>query len=318
MRPPAPPPPPPPSMAVRAGAPEVFSGHDATKLRPFVMKCVMAFQANPSAFEYDRTCITFAGSYLEGPALAWFESLMVEDPDRPCLQSWEHFTEELHGAFGDPKAEQTAQQHLLRIRMKPGAKVIDYTTEFRTYAPVSRLGDNALALLYRHGLPERIQRELDREENLHTLAQVQKAAADLDWAYWASRERRERDEGGGGGGSRTSGGQQQQARPQGAPAQPASSGATSGQSGRTATKSKLTDEEKKTQREERRVKDLCFRCGKAGHFRGECPNGQKDRQATAKATFDSSGVVSPISGATVVPPAKIEEVPEEPKNSKAA
>jgi hypothetical protein len=109
---------------------------------------------------------------------------------------------------------QRPRTHLLRIHMKPGAKVIDYTTEFRTYAPVSRLRDNALALLYCHGLPERIQRELDREENLHTLAQVQKAAAYLDWAYWASRERRERDEGRGGG-SRTSGGQQQQARPQG-------------------------------------------------------------------------------------------------------
>jgi hypothetical protein len=202
--------------------------------------------------------------------------------------------------------------------MKPGSKVIDYTTEFRMYAPVSHLGDNTLALLYCHGLPERIQRELDREENLHTLAQVQKAAADLDWAYWASRERREREEGGGGGGSRMSGGQQQRACLQGAPAQPASSGVMSKQSGETAAKPKLTDEEKKTQREERRAKDLCFRCGKAGHFRGECPNGQKDRQVTAKATFDSSGVVSPISGATAVPPAKIEKVPEEPKNSKAA
>jgi hypothetical protein len=86
----------------------------------------------------------------------------------------------------------------------------------------------------------------------------------------------------------------------------------------TAAKPKLTDKEKKTQREERRAKDLCFRCGKAGHFWGECPNSQKDRQAMAKATFDSSGVVPPISGATAVPPAKIEEVPEQPKNLKMA
>lgn len=61
--------PPAPSMTRLKGRdPELFDRRDPRLLRPFVMRCMLAFQMNPQLFHNNRVCILYAGSFLKGNA----------------------------------------------------------------------------------------------------------------------------------------------------------------------------------------------------------------------------------------------------------
>ena len=62
----------------RLREPNTFDGSDANKLRVFILQCSLHFQDRANAFSSGRTKVTYALSFLTGPALGWFE------PVWPC------------------------------------------------------------------------------------------------------------------------------------------------------------------------------------------------------------------------------------------
>jgi len=69
--------------------PSMFSG-ERKELLPFLTKCQLKFEGQPSRIPNERGKILYAGSRLEGPAFVWFQPLIAlwpADATTPPLQN---------------------------------------------------------------------------------------------------------------------------------------------------------------------------------------------------------------------------------------
>src|SRR5882724_9346811 len=60
--------------------PDKFTGWDPSKLHPFIVSCVMAFDSRPCKFATDRQRVSFAVSYLSDIAMLWWQPTLVAYP----------------------------------------------------------------------------------------------------------------------------------------------------------------------------------------------------------------------------------------------
>ena len=68
----------------RLREPDTFNGSDANKLQVFILQCSLHFQDCANAFSSGRAKVTYALSFLTGPALSWFEPTLFS----PALPAW--------------------------------------------------------------------------------------------------------------------------------------------------------------------------------------------------------------------------------------
>ena len=60
----------------RLWEPNTFDGSDANKLQVFILQCSLHFQDHANAFSSGKAKVTYALSFLTGPALSWFEPML--------------------------------------------------------------------------------------------------------------------------------------------------------------------------------------------------------------------------------------------------
>jgi hypothetical protein len=107
----------PPAVKTRVAKiapPENFNG-DRYKLPMFLSRCTHHFLNDPEKFTTERSKVMFAGSYLQGIAYSWFESLLRQveaNPNDPPaeLDSFSEFKQSLQTNFGDPNVRAVAQR----------------------------------------------------------------------------------------------------------------------------------------------------------------------------------------------------------------
>jgi hypothetical protein len=73
-------------------------GGDRKELLPFLTKCLLKFEGQPSRFQNERAKVLYAGTHLEGPVFNWFQPLIRKWPaDTPSdlvpeeIKNWEAF-----------------------------------------------------------------------------------------------------------------------------------------------------------------------------------------------------------------------------------
>ena len=57
----------------RLWEPDTFNGSDTNRLQVFILQCSLHFQDHANAFSSSKAKVTYALSFLTGPALGWFE-----------------------------------------------------------------------------------------------------------------------------------------------------------------------------------------------------------------------------------------------------
>src|SRR5882672_3011420 len=60
--------------------PDKFTGRDPSKLRPFIICCIMAFDSRPHKFATDHQWVTYAASHLSDIAMLWWQCNLVLEP----------------------------------------------------------------------------------------------------------------------------------------------------------------------------------------------------------------------------------------------
>jgi len=60
--------------------PNKFTGRDPSKLRPFVVSCIMAFDSWPRKFATDWQRLSYAASYLSDIAMLWWQPILGRIP----------------------------------------------------------------------------------------------------------------------------------------------------------------------------------------------------------------------------------------------
>ena len=96
--------------------PPMFNGN-RKDLVPFLSKCQLKFDVQPSTFNNERVKVMYAASRLEGPAFAWFSPLNDKMKDTtqgnpPELESFSSFSSNLTLLYGDPNLYQNSERKL--------------------------------------------------------------------------------------------------------------------------------------------------------------------------------------------------------------
>lgn len=176
--------------------PSVFDGSDPRKVKTFLVSLALVFADCPSQFNNQQK-VSYAISYLDGPAREWFESDIVSpDPANPpaWMYSYDSFVQELINNFGVYEAEGEAEDKLANLQMKETDTVHNYMVKFNTLTATASWDEFALQWAFRRGLASRIKEDLARLSNPpDSLTSLRKEAQSSDYRYWSCEQERKRD-----------------------------------------------------------------------------------------------------------------------------
>jgi len=142
--------------------PPVFS--DSRKeLLPFLVKCQLKFEGQPSCFPAERSKILYAGSRLEGPAFQWFQPLLAQYPVGPTttppeLASFEAFQAVLNNLYGDLNLETTVVREIRSLHQT--GSVAEYAARFKSKKQYMHWNDETLRDQFYLNLKEELKDEI--------------------------------------------------------------------------------------------------------------------------------------------------------------
>jgi hypothetical protein len=112
--------------------PDPFDGKDPKKLRGFLLRCKLNFQAKPESFPDEAAKVTYVLSFLKDPALNYFELFLVDDPvNEPAwLTNFKYFTKELYIYCGPYNQQAEAKIELEQLVMKDNHKATKFLVDF--------------------------------------------------------------------------------------------------------------------------------------------------------------------------------------------
>jgi Retrotransposon gag protein/Zinc knuckle len=256
------------TSSTRLREPDTFDGSDANKLRVFILQCSLHFQDRANAFSSGKAKVTYALSFLTGPALSWFEPALFDLAPPAWVDDWDLFRTELETNFGpfDPVGE--AEAEIETLVMAEGSRSAIYFVEFNRLASRIQWDDHALLRQAYKGLARRIKNEMVHHDRPVTLLGLRKLVQAIDYRYWERKAEITREA------NPTSKvdhkvdpkvARNPEAAPKGkAPENPKSGPDLTGKLGKDG---KLTPQE----RQRRMDNSLCLFCGKTGHIAKECP-----------------------------------------------
>src|SRR5882672_10554702 len=164
--------------------PDKFTGWDPSKLCPFIICCVMAFDSRPCKFATDRQQVSYAASHLSDIAMLWWQPNLVLDPEPSIRSDWGDFVEQLNIFFGQPDLAQASERALRALKMQDYQHVNKYMIEFSEHPTHTGWNDAAIYGEFYHGLAERIKDQLMSLECPATFQQLKTDALRRDSHYW--------------------------------------------------------------------------------------------------------------------------------------
>lgn len=142
----------------RGKEPDEFDGNQ-TRYRAFVSQLALCFGADTARFCNDKTKISYAASFLRGPAFGWLEPYINKLSGDVVFPSYAEFLDGLQAGFADPDAYATAERDLESLTQEKSCSA--YYSQF--IGLISQLGwnENAVKIHYfRQGLKDNIKDRL--------------------------------------------------------------------------------------------------------------------------------------------------------------
>jgi len=161
-------PPPVPPKEGDAQAPVKFSGDENSKLRDFLFKCGLVFDAKPCTYATDRACVIYAIQHLTSTAKRHFQQDIEQGYQTLQVTTWAAFVHKLETIFSDPDCVKQVTEKLITLWMNENQHVHQYTVAFKEYADELGWSDRVLHPLYYRGLLDRIK-DLWAQTNLPVL-----------------------------------------------------------------------------------------------------------------------------------------------------
>ena len=162
--------------------PPMFSG-EQKDLLPFLTKCQIKFDGQPSRFPKEKSKILYAGSRLEGTAFSWFQPLIstssdTTKPTPPELASFKAFSDALTIIYRDPNLEATAVREI-RLLHQTGSAA-EYAARFESKKQHMNWNDAALRDQFYVNLKDEIKDEIAPVGKPKTYLDMKNLAIRLD------------------------------------------------------------------------------------------------------------------------------------------
>src|SRR5882724_10411703 len=262
--------------------PDKFTGQEPSKLRPFIVSCVMAFNSRPHKFATDRQRVSYAALYLSDIAMLWWQLILVAFPELSIRNDWGEFVDQLNTYFGQPDLAQASERTLRALKMQDYQHVNKYMIEFSEHATHTGWNNVALYGEFYRGLAERIKDQLLSLDRPQTFQQPKVDTLKCNTHYWECQGKKT-----------TPSGWNRQSASSSAPAKPGSNLTTTSDAATTSCTNpgigvdgKLTQEEQ----EHHCLKGLCYYCGLTiDSLAPDCRNSQHPKPpVVGHATFTTT------------------------------
>ena len=281
--------------------PESYRG-DKNAFENFVTQLALKFSSDPDRFNADESKISYAGSFLRGPAYDWFRPHVDRLTGKTTFMNYEAFIIALGSAWDDPDAIATAERKLLNLKQGNEPCSV-YHAKFSSLMAILKWDTPAQVSHFKRGLRDELKDLLvSIPDQPTTFDDYVKLCIKLD-NRWHARylERKPHQPKNSNGSEKKSSSQQTQA-PKSASSQSTMPSTASGTHPgpmdlSTAKYQRLSKEEKS-----RRYKEgLCAYCDEKGHFVMACPKKKKkslppQKQSVASASSSSSTTIPIPSG----------------------
>ena len=170
--------------------PPMFTG-ERKDLLPFLTKCQIKFDGQPSRFPDEKSKILYTGSRLEGPAFSWFQPLIAPIPEGstkpppPELASFRVFSDALTVIYGDPNLEATAERELRRLHQTGSAA--EYAARFESKKQYLKWNDEAFRDQFYLNLKDDVKDEIAPVGKPKTYLDLKNLAIRLDARLYKRR-----------------------------------------------------------------------------------------------------------------------------------
>ena len=125
----------------------------------------MIFRSDPGRYQdNDEAKITYAASFLSGPAEDWFQPY-VNETTGAINFTWVTFVQALKNAFDDPDAYQTARRKLEALKQERN-DCSSYLSSFTSLATTLNLDQRTKIAFFRKGLNRELQTAHSYNHNL--------------------------------------------------------------------------------------------------------------------------------------------------------
>ncbi|KAF5357741.1 hypothetical protein D9756_001178 [Leucocoprinus leucothites] len=136
---------------IQAKEPDTFDGSKPQKLDEFLFQCCLYFNTNPSQFTTEHVKVSFAMTFLKGPAQQHFQTVLQVEYDWDIIswfQDFQLFADELRENFGALDRETEAVEELEHLCMGHNWTITKYNIEFSspTGKPSSLVAMQCLAM----------------------------------------------------------------------------------------------------------------------------------------------------------------------------
>jgi len=259
----------PTSRAPKINEPESFDG-TCSKFSKFMTRLALVFSLDLTRYTTDAAKIAYATSFLTGSAADWFEPHLNKTSDATGFGSYGEFAVALKNAYDDPNVRATAQRKLRNL--KQGDKDCStYHAEFATYATVLNYDDATKIQFFTEGANHDLKTAIAYQPAPpETFDQFVQLCIKLDNSMKLLNTRKP-----------------QPRAPGPAPAQskPVPTTATGTAPGPMDLSNAqrhcgpISEEVCRFRREN----NLCCYCGRAGHWRADCPARARNQQVNAAA-----------------------------------
>jgi Domain of unknown function (DUF4939) len=152
--------------------PEEFTGK-RYKLANFLSQCKIVFKSQPNKYKSGSAQVLYAISYLRGSAFSWVQPYIDSKENADFLNDFEHFSDEIQKAFGDPNLALTAGIQLDDLAQT--YSVARYVSEFKRISALVSWNDDALCHRFYRGLSDSIKDQMvhhSKPKNLNELIEI--------------------------------------------------------------------------------------------------------------------------------------------------
>ena len=140
------------------------------------------------SFTLNRSGTLLKASFLRDTAAKWWMPIFSVYPPPSILDNWEEFTNELFNMFGNKHLQTTAQNEIIRMKMKDNARVTEYLVDFNSHAAYTGWNDVALAGHFYQGLPDRLKDMFQYIQKPQNFVEMRQHALNFDQRYWERQE----------------------------------------------------------------------------------------------------------------------------------
>jgi hypothetical protein len=164
--------------------PTPFTGDKREKWRAFLSELEIHFQAKPYTYQNDISKVTFAASFLDGPALAYYTIKVRREPNSIYFTDWFTFVKEMGEMFGPFNPRARAQRKITNMKMSGNEQFSHFLTRFHEHLFDCEFNEEAQRSALKSAIADRLLSRLAYIREPAEYGELVQTLLQIDARFW--------------------------------------------------------------------------------------------------------------------------------------